>query len=77
MRGKSGMQATLAVLLVVGFLGLNAAFVYAYLDKGGDLPTVGVACFMALINFAGIAVGYYLGSSKGSQDKDDLLRPPV
>lgn len=73
---KSMMQAFLGTVLVVGFLAMNGGFLWFLRDaiaQGKDLPAIVTASFMAVINFCGVAVGFYLGSSKGSQDKTDAL----
>jgi len=70
---KNGIAATLALSAFFGFLAVFfflGAFEIKTANK--DLFNQG---FIALINFASIAVGYYLGSSFGSARKNDLLSP--
>lgn len=69
---KNVMQAALSLLLVLSFLAMNGAFVYKYLNDG-ELADFAIAAIMSLINFTGLGVGYFLGSSKGSADKTAIL----
>lgn len=69
---KAIMQAFLATLLAFAFVTVSGAFVWAHLFNGLEFGDVGTALIMSLINFASIAVGYYLGSStKGNQQEGD------
>lgn len=74
---KDLMRGFIATLLLVAFIATNVAFLFSYLVLDKPLETVGTAALMSLINFAGLAVGYYLGSSKGSTDKNPLPPEPV
>ena len=69
---RSQMRAFVGSVLVVAFVAANAAFIYAFIFLDKPLETVGTAAVMSLINFSGIAVGYYLGSSEGSTRKTEL-----
>jgi hypothetical protein len=71
-KSKNIMQAVIALILTLSFVAMDAAFVYRYLAEG-EMDDFAVAAIMSLINFTGVAVGYYVGSSKGSADKNTMI----
>ncbi len=72
MNKKNSVAATLAIAAMLGFL-----CILAYLAVG-TVPATNRDFFnmalVALIGFVGTAFGYYLGSSLGSAQKNDLIR---
>jgi hypothetical protein len=79
MKGKNGVAAFLAIVAMVGFLGIFYLLTFKVIPpENKDFFNMG---FIALIGFVGTAFGYYLGSSLGSAQKTALLgqaeRPPV
>jgi len=72
MNKKNSVAATLAIAAMLGFL-----CTLAYLAVG-TVPATNRDFFnmalVALIGFVGTAFGYYLGSSLGSAQKNDLIR---
>ncbi len=71
---KEIMQLTLSLLVAVGFF----AVLFLLMGNGPDSQPsqATVLLFGALSTNFGIIIGYFFGSSKGSSDKNDLLRTP-
>lgn len=71
MRSKNTIAATLAILALIGFL-----VVFAFLALN-DIPAANKDYFntalIALIGFVGTGIGYFLGSSNSSAQKNDIL----
>lgn len=71
MNNKNAVAATLAMLAMLGFLVMFAALGFMPVPAANkDFFNMG---FIALIGFVGTAFGYYLGSSLGSAQKNELL----
>jgi heme O synthase-like polyprenyltransferase len=69
---KDNFQYILGALVVAGFFILLMALVYTPIpDKNNDLLSLVVG---ALIGSFATVVGYFFGSSKGSADKNELLK---
>jgi drug/metabolite transporter (DMT)-like permease len=72
MKGKDIFQYILGALIVIGF------FLLLYLLVGAEVPETNKDLLNlvvgALIGSFATVVGYFYGSSKGSSDKDELLR---
>jgi drug/metabolite transporter (DMT)-like permease len=72
MKGKDLFQYILGGLIVAGF------FILLYLLVSAEVPEVNKDLLNlvvgALIGSFATVVGYFYGSSKGSSDKDELLR---
>jgi len=75
MNNKNSIAAFLAIMAMFGFLIMFAALGFLPVPPGNkDFFNMG---FIALIGFVGTAFGYYLGSSQGSAQKNDLLAQVV
>jgi len=71
MYSKNKIAATLAIAAMLGFLTMFAVLGFAPVPpENKDFFNMG---FIALIGFTSTAFGYYLGSSMGSAQKNDLL----
>jgi uncharacterized BrkB/YihY/UPF0761 family membrane protein len=69
---KTTFQYILAALIIVGFFMLMIGLVYtAVPDVNKDLLNLVTG---ALIGSFATIVGYFFGSSKGSADKNELLK---
>lgn len=72
MKGKDIFQYILGALIVIGF------FLLLYLLIGAEVPETNKDLLNlvvgALIGSFATVVGYFYGSSKGSADKDEILR---
>jgi uncharacterized BrkB/YihY/UPF0761 family membrane protein len=72
MKVKEIFQYILAALIIVGFFMLMIGLVYtAVPDVNKDLLNLVTG---ALIGSFATIVGYFFGSSKGSADKNELLK---
>lgn len=75
MSNKNTVAAILAVMAMVGFLTIFAILGFGKVPpENKDFFNMG---FIALIGFVGTAFGYYLGSSVGSAQKNELLAQAV
>ncbi|MFZ2948215.1 MAG: hypothetical protein WA003_01905 [Desulfuromonadaceae bacterium] len=71
MNNKNAVAATLAITAMLGFLVMFSVLGFAPVPpENKDFFNMG---FIALIGFVGTAFGYYLGSSLGSAQKNELL----
>ncbi|MFZ2949545.1 MAG: hypothetical protein WA003_08670 [Desulfuromonadaceae bacterium] len=71
MYNKNKIAATLAIMAMLGFLVMFAALGFAPVPpENKDFFNMG---FIALIGFTSTAFGYYLGSSLGSAQKNELI----
>lgn len=75
---KRPVQATLAVLVVLGFFAVLGWLLYgAFLLKStidGTLKDVLLVMLGSLGAMTGMVISYYFGSSQGSAAKDQLLQ---
>ena len=72
---KNRIAAVLAMMAMVGFLAIFVMICFHQVPpENREFFTTG---FNSLINFVLIGIGYYLGSSHGSSQKNDLLAPPA
>lgn len=70
---KNLIGSVLALISMVGFLAVLAFLLVQSVPEGNrDFFNISLG---ALIGFASTAIQHYLGSSKGSADKTDLLKP--
>lgn len=75
MNNKNAVAASLAILAMLGFLVMFAVLGFMPVPAANkDFFNMG---FIALIGFVGTAFGYYLGSSLGSAQKNELLTRPA
>ena len=66
---KDMIMIGLAILISLGFFGVLFYLIY----NGSYESTINLA-IGSLLGAFGTVVGYYFGSSKGSSDKDKLLK---
>jgi len=69
MKAKEIFQYLLGGIIVIGYFGILVTMIV----KGGYGGTLDLV-IGSLIAAFGAVVGYYYGSSKGSSDKNDLLK---
>ena len=68
---KVTVGGIIALLSVLGLLAMATALLFITVPSANEKYFYIVA--MALVSNVGTAFGYYLGSSKGSADKNELL----
>lgn len=75
MKAKNIFQYILGGLIVAGFFVLLSMLIYTQVpEQNKDLLNLVVG---ALIGSFATVVGYFYGSSLGSSDKNELLKPKV
>jgi hypothetical protein len=69
--GKNPVGAVLAILSLAGFMAMTMLLMFGQAiipEANRDFFNMG---YGAMISFATLAIGYYIGSSKGSADKTE------
>lgn len=69
MKGKEIFMYVLGSIIIIGFF---AVLIYM-IKNGGYKNELGII-LGALVGAFGTVVGYFYGSSKGSSDKNDLMK---
>ena len=75
---KNVIGSVIALLLVIGFLSVMGLLAIGWVVINPDSKEFFNISLGALISFTGLSINYFLGSSKGSADKNELmgLKPP-
>lgn len=71
MSNKNLVGAVLACCLVIGFMAVIVVLFFVAIPTENE--NLLNQLVIALVTLAGVAVNYFLGSSKGSADKSDQL----
>lgn len=72
MRHLGKIQGALAILVVLGFMGVHGLLVYAPPPASGMRDAL-MQMIGTLGTGFGLVLGYYFGSSSSSRAKDDML----
>jgi len=73
MKTKEIYMYALGALVVASFMALLVVLVYVTIpETNSDLLNLSIG---ALIGYVGAVVNYFFGSSKGSADKNEMLKP--
>ncbi len=69
---KGKMAGILSVMALLGFMGAFAFLLTNTIPEDNkDLVNIAL---MALVGFTGTGIGFFLGSSEGSQKKDETIK---
>lgn len=72
---KGKMAGVLAMMALLGFMGAFAFMLTNQIPaENKDLVNIAL---MALVGFTGTGIGFFLGSSEGSQKKDETIKDLV
>jgi len=69
---KSKASVWIASLIIIGYFAMQAALFLTPIQLVGELGTIITGSVKAIEGLAYIVVGYYFGSSEGSQKKDEF-----
>lgn len=70
---KVYLQNTLALLIVIGFLG-NISFIIYRSCNGVETDQISLTALTSLSTLCGIVINYYFGSSESSRLKDGTIK---
>lgn len=74
MKGKEIYMYAMGGVIVAGFFVLLGMLIYEAIPPTNEnILSIAIG---ALIGFAGAVVTYFFGSSKGSADKNEMLKKP-
>jgi len=69
---KSKASVVIAVLIIMGYFAMQAALLFTIVPLTGELGTIITGSVKAIEGLTYIVVGFYFGSSEGSQRKDEF-----
>jgi len=69
---KSKASIAIGILIILGYFAMQAALLFITIPLEGALGTIITGSIKAIEGLVYIVVGYYFGSSEGSQKKDEF-----